>query len=567
MYRLLLKSYNSRSDQLHKNKLNTDSSKKWCNFLCQNLLPIDQFYKKSAMNYCIKCSNHLNIAKKMIKEEKITIEQFKNDPQIVFQKKKASDSTIIVCDKCKIEKTEDFFSAYRKTCKECRKEQNINRTQQNLDSNIELIEKSKENKENLAEVLRKMSVSTVQQIVKHYCIGRHKDDKKDDSIAKIIKHFEQLQSPYKCLGNCGFVLQETFSYCIACKKDPNARKVYIEEKNLEFKENLEMFMSTLVEIKKDEEYEYNLIKLRYICQYLKIDINTKSHSVTKKQMIDAINKTLQQKEKEKEKEKEKIATKSLLFEELGISSRKDGYIDASQMCKVRNKFFADWIRLESTKELIKELEESLMAENSDMEPISLLDIKKGGTNQGSWIHPDLAVNLAIWIDKKFAIHVSRFVRELAISGHCTSEKKTSNELLQLQQEYDKLKITHRKLLEKKQHHKFKKGPVFYIISDTDSKNTKYKPGIETVDINIRLAQHRSTTPCIKLEFLIYTKDCSLIEKTVLKRYETKRYHLNHEWIYDVEIDHIIKSVKTQLDFMSIDHTIEENLSEYNLHIS
>ena len=53
-----------------------------------------------------------------------------------------------------------------------------------------------------------------------------------------------------------------------------------------------MFMSTLVEIKKDEEYEYNLIKLRYICQYLKIDINTKSHSVTKKQMIDAINKTL-----------------------------------------------------------------------------------------------------------------------------------------------------------------------------------------------------------------------------------------------------------------------------------
>ena len=136
-------------------------------------------------------------------------------------------------NKCKIEKTEDFFSAYRKTCKECRKEQNINRTQQNLDSNIELIEKSKENKENLAEVLRKMSVSTVQQIVKHYCIGRHKDDKKDDSIAKIIKHFEQLQSPYKCLGNCGFVLQETFSYCIACKKDPNARKVYIEEKNLE----------------------------------------------------------------------------------------------------------------------------------------------------------------------------------------------------------------------------------------------------------------------------------------------------------------------------------------------
>ena len=166
-----------------------------------------------------------------------------------------------------------------------------------------------------------------------------------------------------------------------------------------------LYSITLVEIKKDEEYEYNLIKLRYICQYLKIDINTKSHSVTKKQMIDAINKTLQ----EKEKEKEKIATKSLVFEDVGISSRKDGYIDASQMCKVRNKFFADWIRLESTKELIKELEKNLMMENSDMgNPISLLDIKKGGVNQGSWIHPDLAVHLAIWIDKKFAILIFCF---------------------------------------------------------------------------------------------------------------------------------------------------------------
>ena len=57
-----------------------------------------------------------------------------------------------------------------------------------------------------------------------------------------------------------------------------------------------------------------------------------------------------------------------------------------------------------------------MMENLDMGPISLLDIKKGGVNQGSWIHPDLAIQLAQWISPKFVIQVSKWIINLFTNG-------------------------------------------------------------------------------------------------------------------------------------------------------
>ena len=66
----------------------------------------------------------------------------------------------------------------------------------------------------------------------------------------------------------------------------------------------------------------------------------------------------------------------------------DGFVNATQLCQAGDKLFADWFRLNTTKQLLTEAE-------SDMGiPISqLIDIKKGNSNefqQGSWIHPDLA---------------------------------------------------------------------------------------------------------------------------------------------------------------------------------
>jgi hypothetical protein len=241
-----------------------------------------------------------------------------------------------------------------------------------------------------------------------------------------------------------------------------------------------------------------------------------------------------------------------------ICRKSDSFVNATLMCKAGEKKFASWYRLDSTKDLIKELENELKA-----------DVQNGGNNknaQGSWIHPDLAVQLAQWISPVFSLKVSKWIRELALTGSVSlKNEKTSQELLELQKDYKKLTINHTKILEKRNHHKFKTGAVFYLISDMESNCKKYKPGFEGIDINIRLAQHRSTCPSVKLEYLIYSgeSDCKLMEKSILKRYESKRKYKNHEWIYEVNKKHILSSINTLLEFLGIKYTNEEDIKKYN----
>jgi hypothetical protein len=94
---------------------------------------------------------------------------------------------------------------------------------------------------------------------------------------------------------------------------------------------------------------------------------------------------------------------------------------------------------------------------------------------------------------------------------------------------------------------------------------KYKPGFEGVDINVRLAQHRSTSPGIRVELLIYggVSDCKLMEKAILTRYSSKREYSNHEWVYNVDKNHIIGSVMTLVDFLGIKYQKEEDIETYN----
>ena len=90
----------------------------------------------------------------------------------------------------------------------------------------------------------------------------------------------------------------------------------------------------------------------------------------------------------------KLQAQTVLINESGLYSlilRPDGFVNATQLCKAGKKLFADWKRMESTQELIQALKSS-MGIHIDL----LIDTKMTGKNEerGSWIHPDLAVQLA-----------------------------------------------------------------------------------------------------------------------------------------------------------------------------
>ena len=244
-----------------------------------------------------------------------------------------------------------------------------------------------------------------------------------------------------------------------------------------------------------------------------------------------------------------------------------------RLCKAGGKRFNDWYRTDSSIELIAALVEELNFGQTvnpflkthifAFKKIEVVQITKGKYG-GSWVHPDLAVQIANWLSPTFALKISKWVREIAITGTVTvGQEKTHQQLLELQKEHKQVKSELWKIKQKKQYHKFKKGSSFYIISDLDGKSVKFKPGFEGVDVFTRLQQHRSTMPGCKLEYLIYSKDADLVEKNVLKRFESKRSIANHEWVFDVDVETIINSTKGIMSMLGIDYTEEENLAEYN----
>ena len=144
---------------------------------------------------------------------------------------------------------------------------------------------------------------------------------------------------------------------------------------------------------------------------------------------------------------------NLVLSGIVIESREsDKFINATQLCKAGGKRFGDWYSLDSTKELIRTLEESIKSDTKSS--VSLIDIKKGNTKlytQGSWIHPDLAVPLAQWISPSFAIQVSRWIRELFITGSVSiNSRKTDEELKELQY---RLEESERKFVNVDEQHK------------------------------------------------------------------------------------------------------------------
>ena len=76
----------------------------------------------------------------------------------------------------------------------------------------------------------------------------------------------------------------------------------------------------------------------------------------------------------------------------------DGYVNATAMCKAEGKLFGHYNQLASTKEFLNHLASVIGI------PITgLVIVNQGGTPalQGTWVHPDVAIDLAMWLSVEF----------------------------------------------------------------------------------------------------------------------------------------------------------------------
>ena len=112
----------------------------------------------------------------------------------------------------------------------------------------------------------------------------------------------------------------------------------------------------------------------------------------------------------------------------------DGYVNATELCRAAGKQVGRITgKTRRAQEFVTELEWSLGIPRDHV----VQSITTGpNESRGTWIHPDIAIHLAQWCSARFAVQVSRWVRELLTTGS-VSVIGTGDPLL------DSLQIIHR----------------------------------------------------------------------------------------------------------------------------
>lgn len=90
---------------------------------------------------------------------------------------------------------------------------------------------------------------------------------------------------------------------------------------------------------------------------------------------------------------------------------KDGYVNATAMCKAAGKLWNDYYRLSTTQPFLDELSVIAGVARNDL----VQSFRGGNRNSphlmGTWVHPQVAIHLAQWLSPKFSALVTQWVMD------------------------------------------------------------------------------------------------------------------------------------------------------------
>lgn len=255
-----------------------------------------------------------------------------------------------------------------------------------------------------------------------------------------------------------------------------------------------------------------------------------------------------------EVKEEEVEYSNITLNNVVISSRPiDHYVNATQLCQAGGKKFNDWFRLDTTKELMNELESEAGI------PASLLvESNRGRTSkytQGSWIHPDLSIQLAQWISPKFAIQVSKWIRSLF------SEGSIEIDLAQLKDKERDMRIKDHRIkqleavcLSKQRRVEYPERNVIYMLTTEDHlKRRTYIIG-KAKNLTSRLGTYNKTCD----HTVVHYKECKneedmdIIETMVLTKLRDYREQANRDRFIlpeDKDVSFFTETIEQCISFM------------------
>jgi len=95
---------------------------------------------------------------------------------------------------------------------------------------------------------------------------------------------------------------------------------------------------------------------------------------------------------------------------------RDGFINATAMCKAAGREYSRYREMKATNEFLKAL--SLDLGLSEVQLTQRVGGTPGGDprNQGMWVHPQIAIDLAQWLSPEFKVRVTKWIFDW-MSGH------------------------------------------------------------------------------------------------------------------------------------------------------
>lgn len=134
----------------------------------------------------------------------------------------------------------------------------------------------------------------------------------------------------------------------------------------------------------------------------------------------------------------------------------DVMVNATEMAKVFNKRPVDWLNTAQAGEMIEELSKVRKITLAD-----LVQVTKGGSNSGTWMHEDVALEFARWLSPRFAIWCNDQIKMLLKHGVVATDNKIEEFLANpdlaiqaftaLKQEREKSRILESQVYEKESH--------------------------------------------------------------------------------------------------------------------
>jgi cell division protein FtsB len=212
----------------------------------------------------------------------------------------------------------------------------------------------------------------------------------------------------------------------------------------------------------------------------------------------------------------------------------DGYINVTNLCKAGGKQFKNWNSIQKTKAFLKVLSSSVNISAND-----LIKYKSGSNSErATWVHPQVAINIAQWISPEFDVKVSGWVYEIMVTGKM--DIKNSKTYRQLQKENKdhqlRIKVLENRYLKRHKRTDIKANNVIYVLAtESSKKNNIYILG-KASNLTTRLSVYNKSEEGDSVEEhdVVFYKECSSpevmssVEPVIFQKLDQYRQQANRE---------------------------------------